>query len=87
MTGPRPSLWEYQEVVRDTEMLDQLCACLVMKHKLDPKLINDLVSLLPNADHFDFYAFRTGKISLGELKGRILNVDRKYIKSREDLVK
>lgn len=86
MSGPRPSFKDYQYVIKDSNLLDQLCANLIMKLKLNPESINELVSLLPRADHFDFFAFRIGKINLDQLKLRTLDIDPKFLKTREDLI-
>lgn len=55
--------------------------------KLEPTLINDLCKLIPKADHFDFFAFRSGEISFEEFKLRALKIDKSCIVTRDDLIK
>lgn len=73
---------DYHKVVDDKAFLDQLCSYLVRRLKLTSDSINELCSLLPQSDQFDFYDFRKGKITIEELKLRVLNIDRNFIRTR-----
>jgi hypothetical protein len=54
--------------------------------KLKSDKINELCALLPQSDQFDYYDLRSGKISFEEFKLRVMNVDRNFIVTRQDLI-
>ena len=48
--------------------------------------MNELCDILPRVDHYDYFDFRQGKISLEEMKLKAMKIEKGFIVTRKDLI-
>ena len=76
---------EYEEIVSDPIKVDQIVSILIRYNKLDPKITENLLFVIPRIDAWDFCRYRDGKVELRHLRSKVLGLPKDWLVSLEDI--
>ena len=75
----------YEDIVSDTENVDQIIQILIRYKKLEPSIIEPLSFVIPRICAWDFAKFRDDKVELRHLRAKVLGIPPNTVVNMDDI--